>query len=162
VIFIDDYFNSLTIGTVMRPVTDEKKISRAKLAYILDSTAATDSSIAPISSWVVTIMSITKASEGFDKLGVNEFIFFIMLIPINLYAIIALLMVVQTSVRKDFGPMLVSEARAIKGIGLYNEEKYGQPTGKLDNIDVTGGKAKARDMILPLVVLVIWRLYSSQ
>ncbi|HPV62729.1 MAG TPA: Na+/H+ antiporter NhaC family protein [Fervidobacterium sp.] len=155
VIFIDDYFNSLTIGTVMRPVTDEKKISRAKLAYVLDSTAATDSSIAPISSWVVTIMSITKASEGFDKLGVNEFIFFIMLIPINLYAIIALLMVVQTSVRKDFGPMLVSEARAIKGVGLYNEEKYGQPTGKLENIDVTGGKAQAKDMIIPLVVLVI-------
>jgi len=127
-IFIDDYFNSLTIGTVMRPVTDEQRISRAKLAYILDSTAAPVSVLEPISSWVVTIMSIIKGSDGFSKLGVSEFTFFILLIPINLYAILAILMVLQTILRRDFGPMVKSENRTLKGLGLYNEE-FGQPTG---------------------------------
>ncbi|MGC9771714.1 transporter, NhaC family (TC 2.A.35) [Fervidobacterium changbaicum] len=153
IIFIDDYFNSLTIGTVMRPVTDEQKISRAKLAYILDSTAAPVSVLAPISSWVVTVMSIIKGSDGFSKLGVSEFTFFIMLIPINLYAILAILMVLQTSFRKDFGPMAKSEERAIKGLGLYNEE-FGQPTGEIKEGIVVKEHARAIDMILPILVLV--------
>lgn len=154
-IFIDDYFNSLTIGTVMRPVTDEQKISRAKLAYILDSTAAPVSVLAPISSWVVTIMSIIKGSSGFEKLGVSEFTFFIMLIPINLYAILAILMVLQSILRKDFGPMAVSEYRALKDLGLY-DEKFGQPTGEIkeEGKIIVKKKAKAIDMILPILVLV--------
>lgn len=152
-IFIDDYFNSLTIGTVMRPVTDEQKISRAKLAYILDSTAAPVSVLAPISSWVVTIMSIIKGSDGFSKLGVSEFTFFIMLIPINLYAILAILMVLQTTLRKDFGPMVASEKRAIEGLGLYNES-YGQPTGEIKEGVVVKERARAIDMVLPILVLV--------
>ncbi|MFN3328413.1 MAG: Na+/H+ antiporter NhaC family protein, partial [Fervidobacterium pennivorans] len=153
-IFIDDYFNSLTIGTVMRPVTDEQKVSRAKLAYILDSTAAPVSVLAPISSWVVTIMSIIKGSSGFEKLGVSEFTFFIMLIPINLYAILAILMVLQSILRKDFGPMAVSEYRALKNLGLY-DEKFGQPTGEIKEEKVIVKKnAKAIDMILPILVLV--------
>ena len=86
-IFIDDYFNSLTIGACMKPVCDEKKISRAKLAYILDSTAAPVCILAPISSWVITVMSYTKSAEGFDKLGIGEFEYFIRAIPYNLYAI---------------------------------------------------------------------------
>jgi len=152
-IFIDDYFNSLTIGTVMRPVTDEQKISRAKLAYILDSTAAPISVLAPISSWVVTIMSIIKGSDGFTKLGVSEFTFFIMLIPINLYAILAILLVLQTTLRKDFGPMAKSEAMALKGLGLYNVE-FGQPTGEIKEGIVVKERAKAVDMVLPILVLV--------
>lgn len=152
-IFIDDYFNSLTIGTVMRPVTDEQRISRAKLAYILDSTAAPVSVLAPISSWVVTIMSIIKGSDGFSKLGVSEFTFFILLIPINLYAILAILMVLQTILRKDFGPMAKSEDRALKGLGLYNEE-FGQPTGEVKEGIVVKERARAIDMILPILVLV--------
>lgn len=137
----------------MRPVTDEQKISRAKLAYILDSTAAPVSVLAPISSWVVTVMSIIKGSDGFSKLGVSEFTFFIMLIPINLYAILAILMVLQTSFRKDFGPMAKSEERAIKGLGLYNEE-FGQPTGEIKEGIVVKEHARAIDMILPILVLV--------
>ncbi len=152
-IFIDDYFNSLTIGTVMRPVTDEQRISRAKLAYILDSTAAPVSVLAPISSWVVTIMSIIKGSDGFSKLGVSEFTFFILLIPINLYAILAILMVLQTILRRDFGPMAKSEDRALKGLGLYNEE-FGQPTGEVKEGIVVKERARAIDMILPILVLV--------
>ncbi|MFA6890818.1 MAG: Na+/H+ antiporter NhaC family protein, partial [Sphaerochaetaceae bacterium] len=72
IIFIDDYFNSLAVGTVMRPITDKNKVPRAELAYILDSTAAPVCILAPVSSWVVTVMSIVKGSDGFEKLGVSE------------------------------------------------------------------------------------------
>lgn len=153
-VFIDDYFNSLTIGTVMRPVTDEQKVSRAKLAYILDSTAAPVSVLAPISSWVVTIMSLIKSSDGFSKLNVSEFTFFLMLIPINLYAILAILMVLQTIVRGDFGPMARSEGRAMSGKGLY-DEAYGQPSGEVGSTKVAKVKATAVDMVVPIVVLVV-------
>ena len=77
IIFIDDYFNSLSVGTVMRPAFDQNKISRAKLAYILDSTAAPVCILAPISTWVVTVMSYIRDSEGFESLNISEFVFFI-------------------------------------------------------------------------------------
>uniref|UniRef100_A0A7C5VLZ9 Na+/H+ antiporter NhaC family protein n=1 Tax=Fervidobacterium thailandense TaxID=1008305 RepID=A0A7C5VLZ9_9BACT len=152
-IFIDDYFNSLTIGTVMRPVTDEQKVSRAKLAYILDSTAAPVSVLAPISSWVVTVMSIIGKSDGFEKLGVSEFTFFILLIPINLYALLAILMVLQSIIFGDFGPMKKSEDRAINGLGLYNPD-YGQPAGEIKEEIVVKERARAIDMVFPILVLV--------
>ncbi|MFQ3547744.1 MAG: Na+/H+ antiporter NhaC family protein [Termitinemataceae bacterium] len=156
-IFIDDYFNSLTIGSVMRPVTDEQKISRAKLAYILDSTAAPVSVLAPVSSWVVTIMSIIKGAQGFERLGVSEFTFFIMLIPINLYALYSIFMVFTTSVvGRDFGPMLKSEQRALEG-QLYSEE-YGIPTGEIKEA-IAESKARAIDMVLPIVVLVTLAIF---
>ncbi|MBQ5780499.1 MAG: Na+/H+ antiporter NhaC family protein, partial [Spirochaetaceae bacterium] len=112
-IFIDDYFNSLTVGTVMRPISDKTKTSRAKLAYILDSTAAPVCILAPISSWVVTVMSLARGAEGFDKLGISELQFFINSIPFNIYAILTLIMVIYISVSgRDFGPMAESEKLA--------------------------------------------------
>ncbi len=112
-IFIDDYFNSLTVGTIMRPITDKQKVSRAKLAYILDSTAAPVCIIAPVSSWVVTVMSVVKGSKGFSSLGISEFEFFIRSIPYNLYALLTLIMVVAVALgRRDFGPMAASERLA--------------------------------------------------
>ena len=153
-IFIDDYFNSLTIGACMKPVCDEKKISRAKLAYILDSTAAPVCILAPISSWVITVMSYTKSAEGFDKLGINEFEYFMRTIPYNLYAIFAILMVAFVAFKsRDFGPMARSEARAMKGIALFDEKKYGIVAGKMDTV---GEDPKARwyDFVFPLVVLI--------
>jgi len=153
-IFIDDYFNSLTIGACMKPVCDEKKISRAKLAYILDSTAAPVCILAPISSWVITVMSYTKASEGFDKLGIGVFEYFIRAIPYNLYAIFAILMVAfMVSKSRDFGQMARSEARAMEGIGLYDEKKFGLIAGKLETAAVDS-KAKWFDFVLPLAVLI--------
>ncbi|MDI9456080.1 MAG: Na+/H+ antiporter NhaC family protein, partial [Spirochaetota bacterium] len=80
-IFIDDYFNSLAVGTVMRPITDKNGVSRAQLAYVLDSTAAPVCILVPISSWVITVMSIVKSSEGFGVLGVSEFSFFLRSVP---------------------------------------------------------------------------------
>ncbi|TFG78541.1 MAG: Na+/H+ antiporter NhaC family protein, partial [Spirochaetales bacterium] len=125
-IFFDDYFNSLTIGTCMRPLCDEKKISRAKLAYILDSTAAPVAILAPISGWVAFVIGTYKAMPEWQSLGVGEFTFFLKSIPFNLYAIFAVFMVVFiTLTHKDFGPMSRSEERAEKGLGLYDTEKYG-------------------------------------
>ncbi|MBP3708854.1 MAG: Na+/H+ antiporter NhaC family protein [Treponema sp.] len=156
IIFIDDYFNSLTVGTIMRPISDKTKISRAKLSYILDSTAAPVCIIAPISSWVVTVMSIVKGSEGFDALHMTPFEFFIRSIPYNLYALGALafvLIIILT--KRDFGPMKESEALAVSG-KLFNEEKYGAVVGEVDS--AVNSTAKPIDMLFPIIVLILTAL----
>ncbi len=153
IIFIDDYFNSLTVGTVMRPVTDKTNTSRAKLAYILDSTAAPICIIAPISSWVITVMSIVRSSDGFEGLGISEFEFFIRSIAFNLYALLALMLVLAVIFLKiDFPAMRESEILAKKGV-LYNEEKYGPVSGNVEEIVET--KANAVDMLVPIILLII-------
>ena len=126
-IFIDDYFNSLSVGTAMRPVTDKKNFSRAKLANILDTTETPVCIIAPISSWFVTVVSTLRKTGGLEKFeGINEFGFFVRLIPYNLYVMLTLLMVLLIILLKwDFGPMFRSEKRAADGFGLYNENLYG-------------------------------------
>ena len=132
-VFIDDYFNSLAVGTAMRPVCDRMKISRAKLAYILDSTAAPVCILAPVSTWVVTVMSYMRGAEGFDKLGVSELSLFIQTIPYNLYAIFAILMVLAiTLTKRDFGPMLTAELRAHNEGKLYDTDTYGAVAGDLE------------------------------
>lgn len=154
IIFIDDYFNSLTVGTIMRPISDKTKMSRAKLAYILDSTAAPVCIIAPVSSWVVTVMSIVKGADGFDKLNMTPFEFFIRSIPYNLYALGTLAFVISMIMTKrDFGPMRVSEEAAAKG-ELYNEKKYGPVAGNVDE-NSTKNAARPFDMLFPIVTLII-------
>ncbi|MDO5484659.1 MAG: Na+/H+ antiporter NhaC family protein, partial [Desulfovibrionaceae bacterium] len=131
-IFIDDYFNSLAVGSVMRPISDARGVSRAKLAYILDSTAAPICIIAPVSSWVVTVISQIRASSGFSELGVGEMSFFVMLIPYNVYALLALLMVLVVAVSgRDYGPMAVSERRAAQGLP-FDQDRVGPAPGQLD------------------------------
>jgi Na+/H+ antiporter NhaC len=153
IIFIDDYFNSLTVGTVMRPICDKTKVSRAKLAYILDSTAAPVCILAPISSWVVTVMSIVRDAQGFEKLHMSEFSFFIHSIPYNLYALTTLLMVFSVIVlNRDFGPMKDSEKLAQTG-KFFNEDKYGPVSG---NVPETGEtRAHPFDMLFPIIVLIV-------
>lgn len=154
IIFIDDYFNSLAVGTVMRPITDKNGIPRAKLAYILDSTAAPVCIIAPVSSWVITVMSIVKGSEGFEQLGITEFEFFIRSIPYNIYALLTIIMVlVIILTSRDFGPMAASNRYHETTGSLYNEA-YGDAPGEVAEI---GGKdrAKPMDMLFPIVVLII-------
>lgn len=158
IIFIDDYFNSLTIGTVMKPLTDEKKISRAKLAYILDSTAAPVVIMAPISTWVVYVMSVIRESDGFARLNISEMAYFIRLIPFNLYAIFAVVMVgFITITKKDFGPMLICEKRAEEGKGLFDEEKFGTVAGKIEEKleEKFLAGAKAIDMLIPILLLIV-------
>ncbi|MBQ4133634.1 MAG: Na+/H+ antiporter NhaC family protein [Desulfovibrionaceae bacterium] len=152
-VFIDDYFNSLAVGSVMRPVNDARGVSRAKLAYILDSTAAPVCILAPVSSWVVTVISQIRSSDGFADLGVGEMSFFIMLIPYNVYALLALAMVVVVILSgRDFGPMAKSEQRAAQGI-LYNQQRYGAAPGDLKE-EGKNSRAAWYDMALPMIILI--------
>ena len=134
-IFIDDYFNCLTVGSVMRPVTDKFKISREKLAYIIDSTAAPVCIIAPISSWAAAVSSIAPEGEGLNL--------FIRSIPYNLYALLTLLCVVVTSVMGlDFGKMrMVELAAASKESG--------------ENAAADDTKGAVLDLMLPIGVLIV-------
>ena len=104
-IFVDDYFNCLTVGSVMRPVTDNPRISRAKLAYIIDATAAPVCIIAPISSWAAAVSGMVE--------GTNGLTLFMQAIPYNYYALLTLLMIVVISIRNiDYGPMKLHERNA--------------------------------------------------
>lgn len=159
-VFIDDYFNSLAVGTAMRPVSDRMKISRAKLSYILDSTAAPVCILAPVSTWVVTVMSYMRGTEGFDQLNVSELSYFLQTIPYNIYAILTLIMVVTIAItRRDFGPMLKSELRAEEG-KLFDVDTYGDVTSDLENmsdeVNELGNapSVKPFDMILPMLLLI--------
>ena len=110
-IFVDDYFNCLTVGSVMRPVTDRYKVSRAKLAYIIDSTAAPVCIIAPISSWAAAVNSYVP-----EDAGISGFQLFMNTIPYNLYALLTLTMVIFITVTAfDFGLMKKHERNAAKG-----------------------------------------------
>lgn len=154
IIFIDDYFNSLAVGTVMRPITDKNRVPRAQLAYILDSTAAPVCILMPISSWVVTVMSIVKGSEGFETFGISELEFFIRTVPYNIYAILTLVMVlVTTQLGRNFGPMAGSIRYAEVTGKLYNDA-YGQASGEIQ-IDKGSDKARAIDMLFPIIILIV-------
>ncbi|HSV56936.1 MAG TPA: Na+/H+ antiporter NhaC family protein [Magnetospirillaceae bacterium] len=158
-IFFDDYFNSLTIGTCMRPLFDAKKISRAKLSYILDSTAAPVCVIAPISGWVAFIIGTYKNMPEWQGLGVGEITFFLRTIPFNLYAIFAILMVLVLSLtHKDFGPMVRSEQRALQGIGLYEEEKYGAVVSQVES-KAHSSNARPFDFIIPILLVILTALF---
>lgn len=156
IIFIDDYFNSLAVGTVMRPITDKYGVPRAKLAYILDSTAAPVCILVPISSWVITVMSLIKGSEGFSSLGMSEFAFFMKGVPYNMYAILTLIMVGTIIITgRDFGAMKKSVAYAKETGRLYNND-FGPAPGeiKLDG-DELAAKAKPIDMLFPIILLIV-------
>ena len=106
-IFVDDYFNCLTVGSVMRPVTDRHQVSRAKLAYLIDATAAPVCIIAPVSSWAAAVTS--SVPEGSD---INGFSMFLKTIPYNFYALTTLLMIILITVLKtDFGLMKTHEKK---------------------------------------------------
>ena len=135
-VFIDDGFNCLTVGTVMRPITDRLKISREKLAYIIDATAAPVCIIAPVSSWAVAV-----ASEVSEKNGFN---IFLSTIPYNLYALLTIAMVFFICLTgKDFGPMKHAEERALGGENTTYSE------------DDTAGRGHVIDLVLPIVVLIV-------
>ena len=152
-IFIDDYFNSLAVGSVMRPVSDARGLSRAKLAYILDSTAAPVCILAPVSSWVVTVISQIRESSGFSELGTGEMSFFLMLIPYNIYALLALIMVLVVALSgRDFGPMAKSERLAELG-SFYNQQRYGMAPGDLQE-EGNSSRTAWYDMALPMFILI--------
>lgn len=146
--FIDDYFNCLSVGTVMRPVTDKYKISRAKLAYILDSTAAPICIIAPISSWGASVATYIQ-DAGVEN-GMSTFI---KTIPYNLYALLTIIMVVLVcSNKKSFGPMAKYENLAMKGKDISVNEDMSNAESLPES---NGKKGKVYDLVIPILSLII-------
>ena len=146
-IFVDDYFNCLTVGSVMRPVTDRHQVSRAKLAYLIDATAAPVCIIAPVSSWAAAVTS--SVPEGSD---INGFSMFLRTIPYNFYALTTLLMIlVITLLKFDFGPMKLHEANAIKGDLFTTSER---PYGDVDD-EAVAPHGKVIDLVFPVIALII-------
>jgi len=142
-IFIDDYFNCLTVGSVMRPVTDGHKISRAKFAYIIDATAAPICMIAPISSWAAAVTSVVGEENGLA--------YFIRAIPYNFYSLLTIVMVITLAVMKlDYGPMLRHEQNAMDG-DLFSDDEHVE--GK---DEVVSSKGRVIDLVLPVLVLIVF------
>ena len=143
-IFIDDYFNCLTVGSVMRPVTDKHNVSRAKLAYLIDATAAPVCIIAPISSWAAAVSGFVEGEDGFS--------IFIRAIPYNYYAILTIVMMVLMSILKvDFGSMAVHEKNALKG-DIFTTE--GRPYAS-DGDTEGNPNGKVADLLIPIISLII-------
>lgn len=144
-IFIDDYFNCLTVGSVMRPITDKHNISRAKLSYLIDATAAPICIIAPISSWAAAVTGFVPGEDGFSL--------FMRAIPYNFYAILTItMMVVITAGKIDYGPMRKHEDNAILNNDIFTTEDrpYAEAVENL-----TEGKGKVIDLVFPIITLII-------
>ena len=147
-IFVDDYFNCLTVGSVMRPVTDKKNVSRAKLSYLIDATAAPVCIIAPISSWAAAVAGFAKGAGAESGMSL-----FISAIPYNFYALLTLvMMVVITLLGFDYGPMKKFEKNAVENGDIYT-------TSPLDKVDeefnTQNEKGRVFDLIIPVVFLII-------
>ena len=143
-IFIDDYFNCLTVGSVMRPITDKHQVSRAKLAYIIDATAAPVCIIAPVSSWAAAVASFAEEGQGLNL--------FIRAIPYNFYALLTVIMMLGLVFMKvDFGPMAKFERNAIEKGDLFSGSN---PYAMMDE-EIVEDKGKVIDLVLPIVVLVV-------
>lgn len=143
-IFIDDYFNCLTVGSVMRPVTDKHQVSRAKLAYIIDATAAPICIIAPISSWAAAVTGFVEGEDGFA--------IFMNAIPYNYYALLTIIaMLTMVLFKIDFGAMAVHEANAAKG-DLYTTPERPYANSAPDTVK---GRGTVLDLVFPIITLII-------
>lgn len=141
-IFVDDYFNCLTVGTVMKPLTDSKNVSRAKLAFLIDATAAPICMIAPVSSWAAAVSGIATS------LGMNGIDLFISAIPFNFYSLLMIVFIVGlVFLNFDYGPMAAAELEAYRDGNVHslgNDEK------------VEKSRASLWDMLLPVIVLIVF------
>ncbi len=148
-IFIDDYFNCLTVGAVMRPVTESHKISRAKLAYVIDSTAAPVCMIAPVSSWAAAVSGYVQSDN------VNGLELFVAQIPYNYYCLLTLVMIVVISLLNiDYGPMLTHEYNAQVKDDLFTTSE--RPFEGADDYEKPSkGKSSVLDLLLPVIVLIV-------
>ena len=146
-IFIDDYFNCLTVGSVMRPVTDSHKISRAKLAYLIDATAAPVCMIAPVSSWAAAVSEFTEGT------GYSDIELFIRAIPYNFYSLLTFVFIIAITLMKfDFGPMKLHEFNATAKGDLYTSGK-----DEIEGVEKVEANPKGRviDLVLPVIILVV-------
>ena len=145
-IFIDDYFNCLTVGSVMRPVTDKQNVSRAKLAYLIDATAAPICIIAPISSWAAAVAGFVEGEDGFSL--------FIRAIPYNYYALLTIVMMVgMVLMHEEYGPMALHEANARKG-DLFTTGNH--PYEAMDEeVAAAGDNGHVADLVIPIFSLIV-------
>ena len=145
-IFIDDYFNCLTVGSVMRPVTDKHKISRSKLAFLIDATAAPICMIAPISSWAAAVSQYAADGEGISL--------FIMAIPFNFYSLLTIVFVLALILMKfDFGPMKQHEINAENG-DLFSGKQVKQEE------EIACEKGRVFDLVLPIIFLIVASIFA--
>ncbi|MBR1810865.1 MAG: Na+/H+ antiporter NhaC family protein [Clostridia bacterium] len=146
-IFVDDGFNCMTVGSVMRPITDRHNVSRAKLAYILDATAAPVCIIAPISSWAAAVTFAVP-----ESMHINGFQMFIKTIPYNMYALVTLLMLILITVMKvDYGPMRLHEQNAANGDLFTTGER---PYDENDVVD-ENPNARVSNLVIPVITLIV-------
>ena len=145
-IFIDDYFNCLTVGSVMRPVTDKQNVSRAKLAYLIDATAAPICIIAPISSWAAAVAGFVEGEDGFSL--------FIRAIPYNYYALLTIVVMVgMVLMHEEYGPMALHEANARKG-DLFTTGNH--PYEAMDEeVAEAGDNGHVADLVIPIFSLIV-------
>ncbi len=142
-IFVDDYFNCLTVGSVMRPVTDSKRISRSKLAFIIDATAAPICMIAPISSWAAAVAGYAEDGQGL--------LLFIRAIPYNFYSLLTIVFVVTIALmRFDYGPMRLHERNAIEKGDLYTAGEKNESAEV-----VPSSRGRIWDLVVPVVMLIV-------
>ncbi len=149
-IFIDDYFNCLTVGSVMRPVADSHKVSRAKLSYLIDATAAPICMIAPISSWAAAVASYTEGT------GMDGIELFVKAIPYNFYSLLTFVFIIALIVTKrDFGPMARHEKNALEKGDLFSTEE------RVEGMEVSyNPKGRVCDLLLPIIVLIGISVYA--
>lgn len=146
-IFVDDYFNCLTVGSVMRPITEGHKVSKAKLAYLIDATAAPVCIIAPISSWAAAVSGFVGEGEGFKV--------FISAIPYNYYALLTLFFMIGiTILRIDYGPMKKHEENAILHNDIYTTPERPYADAEMEASD--DGKGKVIDLVIPIIILIVF------
>lgn len=144
-IFVDDYFNCLTVGSVMRPITESHRVSKAKLSYLIDATAAPVCIIAPVSSWAAAVSGFVEGEDGFAV--------FIRAIPWNYYALLTIFfMFMTTLLRIDFGPMRKHEENAIKYNDIYTTPE--RPFADSENVKVNEN-GKVIDLVIPVVIIII-------
>ncbi len=151
-IFIDDYFNCLTVGSVMRPVTDNHKISRAKLAYLIDATAAPVCMIAPISSWAAAVSEYTAGVTNAAGEEISSLALFCKAIPYNFYSLLTFVFIIAITLMKfDYGPMKIHELNAEKGdLFTFGSEIISEDEKELEG----SNKGKVIDLVLPILVLI--------
>ncbi len=142
-IFIDDYFNCLTVGSVMRPLSDEQRISRAKLAYIIDATAAPICMIAPVSSWAAAVSGVASDLDA----GISGIQLFVQAIPFNFYSLLTFVFVIGLAIMGfDYGPMAKAELEAIKGnLGSLGGDE-----------EIESSRASIWDMLIPVILLIVF------
>ena len=157
IIFIDDYFNCLTVGSVMRPVTDSHKISRAKLSYLIDATAAPVCMIAPISSWAAAVSDYTSGVTNAAGEEISSLALFCKAIPYNFYSLLSFVFIIAIVLMKfDFGPMRTHEKNALNGDLFTNGSAV-----VTDESDLAGNpKGRVIDLILPIIVLIVISIFA--